>query len=1039
MISPHALIKNSRCRTTLQIMLVALVYWGLGKLGLALAIPPGYASPVFPAAGFAVAIMLWSERRAWLGIVLGSLLLNIDVGNLGDAERSTTLLTALGIAAGSTLQAQVAATLVERLTGSNWRQMESTSDITRILLVAGPSACLVSASIGVATLGLGGKVTPSDLLYSWWIWWTGDVLGVLVALPLSLAVLLRKHRVWHMHFAALGLPMLTVLGVIVAAYVTVGQWEREGQEAEARRYGEQLARLLEQRFIAHEEALAALKRLIEVSPDMSYAHFEHFTRITLRDNQDIFALSFNPYVLQAERAAVERRLAKATNKPDLEIKERDASKRLVRAGERPEYVVVGYIAPLEGNRPAIGYDINSEPVRQDAIRRARASRHLSVTSTIQLVQENQKRVGALLLYPAYRTTAAEGTPADPDLLGFAVGVIKLDQMVQIATAAARDPGLVFRIDDVTGAVSSLVFQSEDALPQQQAAPLSIALKMADRNWQLTVYPTASYRMDHRSWISWATGVVGLLLAALLQMLLLVMSGRSARTEQQVAERTEEMEAARAKAEKSSQLLREAVSSIAQGFTIYDENDRLVICNDAYRQIYATSADLIVPGNTFEQILRAGAERGQYAAALGNIDAWVKERVAQHQSAAGEVIEQRLGDGRWLMIVEHRTPSGYIAGNRIDITTLKQATAALEDRNVQLDALFHLSPDGLVLYDQHGLGKFANPAFLRMTGLLAEDIVGRSMAELEEGLRGLAENAAHWHGLDECFLAAGKVGAGGTARDRQRHLLELRLPRGAVLEFVGVKSEAGSVGRLLYVRDVTHEIEVDRMKSEFLSHAAHELRTPMASIFGFSELLISQEFDEETRKDLLATIHKQTAWLIEIINELLDLARIEARRGKDFKIEAVDAGQLVVDVLAAMQIDAAKWPVNCMVPAGMPPARADQAKLRQALMNVIGNAVKYSPQGGHIEIAVDVRPDGRGRTLIGVTVTDQGIGMTSEQVARVCERFYRADTSGNIPGTGLGMAIVKETVELMGGHVEIASTQGKGTTISLWLPAAVAVE
>ena len=211
---------------------------------------------------------------------------------------------------------------------------------------------------------------------------------------------------------------------------------------------------------------------------------------------------------------------------------------------------------------------------------------------------------------------------------------------------------------------------------------------------------------------------------------------------------------------------------------------------------------------------------------------------------------------------------------------------------------------------------------------------------------------------------------------------------------------------------------------------------MASIFGFTELLIAQEFDDATRKDLLATIHTQTAWLVDIINELLDLARIESRRGKDFHIEAVPLAPLVREVTAAMQIDVARWPIGVDCGDDLPPVRADAAKLRQALTNVLGNAVKYSPQGG----AVDIRcgfESRDGKPFIGIRVTDHGIGMTPAQAARVGERFYRADTSGNIPGTGLGVTIVKEIVELHGGSLAVSSTKGVGTTMTLWLPAAPA--
>jgi signal transduction histidine kinase len=204
------------------------------------------------------------------------------------------------------------------------------------------------------------------------------------------------------------------------------------------------------------------------------------------------------------------------------------------------------------------------------------------------------------------------------------------------------------------------------------------------------------------------------------------------------------------------------------------------------------------------------------------------------------------------------------------------------------------------------------------------------------------------------------------------------------------------------------------------------------------LLLHHDFDTANRREILDTIHQQTDWLVHIINELLDLARIESRRGKDFMIEAIQLASLVDMVTQALNIDKSRWPLEMVQLDDLPPVRADQAKLRQVLTNVIGNAVKYSPNGGAIEIH-GIRRDHADGSLAGITIRDRGIGMTTEQAARVCERFYRVDTSGNIPGTGLGMAIVKEVVELLGGSIDITSAPGLGTTVTILLPTAVAAK
>jgi PAS domain S-box-containing protein len=638
-------------------------------------------------------------------------------------------------------------------------------------------------------------------------------------------------------------------------------------------------------------------------------------------------------------------------------------------------------------------------------------------------------------------------------------------------------------------------------------------------------------------------------------------------ENRVAERTREYEESQHDAEKAGSLLRESLSSIAQGFTIYDENDCLVLCNEAYMSFYETSRDLIVPGNTFEQIVRWGAERGQYAEAIGQVDAWVKQRVTQHQSACGEVIEQQLTDGRWLLIVEHRTPSGYIAGNRIDITELKNTAKALHQRELylratldnlpflfwlkdaegrflavnkvfsdacgraspeevvgltdfdiwpdelaeryrnddldviasrseksveepvtggaeadwietykkpvitpdgsvlgtvgfardvtwrrqaqarirehaeQLNAIFALSPDGFVSFDGAHCVKYISPAFTRMSGLDESQVLGLDEIKFSERLSDLCEPGARFPGI-AALRAAQKQLVGDSAQEsasNRRRLIELAGAGKRVLE-VGLRlsqseTSAEMVSQILYFRDVTHETEVDNMKSEFLSTAAHELRTPMASIYGFADLLLGQEFSPEEQRDFIGTIFKQSELMVSIINELLDLARIEARRGKDFTIARVELRALLHEVVGGFKPPNGR-PAPIEPPTNGPLwVRADSKKLTQALNNVLSNAHKYSPEGSPVKIEFILSPsEGDILPRIGIRVIDHGIGMTPAQLARIFERFYRADTSGKVPGTGLGMSITKEIIELHGGEVELTSRIGAGTSVTLWIPA-----
>ncbi len=882
--------------------LVALVYLALGALGLTFAIAPGYSSPIFPAAGFAVAILLWSERRVWPGIWIGSWVLNLGVGWLQVGELGWHAgLAAAGIASGATLQALLSWWLVIRCVGTHWRTLESERSIVWVLALAGPAACVISATTGVTILLWNGVILPAEYLYAWINWWSGDTLGVLILLPISLCLLYRHEAPWSGRLTTLVVPMLLALGLVGGAFYAMALWERATQKLHIQAHGEALATLLSQRFAAHREALSALRRLIEVTPDMSYAQFEYFTQITLKDNPDIFALSFNPYVVAARRPAFERDMTRKTGKADFEITERNSEKRLVRAAERAEYVTVGYISPLAGNRPAVGFDISSEPVRHAAIEQAIRSGGITVTAPIRLVQENRDRVGVLLLDPARAHGLGFDAAINRETLGgFAVGVIKADEMVQIATHAATIPGLVFQVDDAQSATGkAVIYRSEnvtstadaDYVWQQQIA-------IADRTWTLTVTPTPAYLRQQHHWVALVVGAAGLTLSALLQMLILITTGKTAIIQRTVREQTRELE------------------------------------------------------------------------------------IKSHD---------------------------------------------LEDRNAQMSALFDLSADGLITFDrQLGVIKYVNSAFTPMTGLVETQIVGLDEVAFSDRLARLCIPSASFCGVDVLRLR--------TAQESgyHREQIELSGPGKRVLE-IGLKlSDANTVSQILYFRDVTHQTEVDRMKSEFLSTAAHELRTPMASVYGFAELLLLRERDEATRRELLGIILAQAKRMTQIIDDLLDVARIEARQGKDFVLEIVAVDALVADAVAAYKV-----PANREAPLVTPLAlplhiNVDRNKMWQALTNLLSNAYKYSPAGGEVAIRFVTTADG---ARVGIEIRDHGIGMTPAQVARTGERFYRADASGKILGTGLGMSIVKEIVELHGGAIAIDSTIGAGTTITLWLPIA----
>jgi len=371
----------------------------------------------------------------------------------------------------------------------------------------------------------------------------------------------------------------------------------------------------------------------------------------------------------------------------------------------------------------------------------------------------------------------------------------------------------------------------------------------------------------------------------------------------------------------------------------------------------------------------------------------------------------------------------MTGSTTDITERRAAEATLRDRTEQLDAIFSLSPDGFISFDRNYQIKYVNAAFLLMTGFEAEDLIDLDEAAFLQRLAARCKPGTKNPNLDE-LRADLKI---KSRRASHRHLIELDGEKRSVLEIGLRQSQADTVAQILFFRDVTRETEVDQMKSEFLSTAAHELRTPMASIHGFSELLLHQKFEPEVQLDLLQTIYHQSELMSSILNELLDLARIEARGGKDFIVEDLSLVDLLKNSVASFSPPSGRKSPTLIATDENVQIKADRKKLTQVISNVLSNAYKYSPSGGEVIIKELDNCQQEDQWMTGFSIQDHGIGMVPAQLARVFERFYRADESGNIPGTGLGMSIVKEIVELHQGNVEISSQLGQGTLVTIWLP------
>jgi signal transduction histidine kinase/CheY-like chemotaxis protein len=243
---------------------------------------------------------------------------------------------------------------------------------------------------------------------------------------------------------------------------------------------------------------------------------------------------------------------------------------------------------------------------------------------------------------------------------------------------------------------------------------------------------------------------------------------------------------------------------------------------------------------------------------------------------------------------------------------------------------------------------------------------------------------------------------------------------------------GSHAVVWTVRDMSERARLERAKSEFVATASHELRSPLTSIKGFVELLEHSPGLSDRQREFVDIILRSTDRLVDLVNDLLDVARIEADR-VELNRRPIDVGDEVREMAELMgpRIAGKHQIIDVQIAPALPAAFADASRVRQIVGNLLTNAHLYTGEGGKIEVRV-----GTSHTWVEIVVADNGPGMSREEVGRVFERFYRGEEDGGrTPGTGLGLSIVKSLVDLQGGQIEVDSEPGRGTTFRVLLPCA----
>jgi signal transduction histidine kinase/CheY-like chemotaxis protein len=501
-------------------------YVGSGRLGLFLAVPPGYATAIFPPAGVAATAAVMYGIEVVPSVFAASFALNLWIGiGLNGSDIGGATAAALVIAAASGLQAGVAGTVLRRAIG--YPMALDTGRELRRFLALPPLCCLISATLSLAGLWALGAVTRTALPANWVTWWVGDTLGVLVVLPLLMVLAGEPRGLWRARARPVALPMLLFFGFFVAVFIRVSTWENDQALLQFQLLSQQAADRVRTRLEEQEIFLVQLQGSFEHATAMPRATFTTLVNGILERFPMIRTVAWAPRVDGEQRAEFEA--AQRAEMSDFEIRRLGPDGSFVPAAPARAYYPVLYVEPRRGNEPGIGFDVLSDPQRGPAVARALAANTVIATVPLPVGPPSGQPTGILVILPV------PGGGAGPGLV-----LIKL-QIGTFITGMLEpmNPKLTLRLVDT--ATGQALF--DDFSPGAPAAHYQRDFEFGQRRYRIETAPSALYMREHRGWQSWALLVVGVLGTGLLGALLMLGTGYTNRIERQIEERTGDLAAA----------------------------------------------------------------------------------------------------------------------------------------------------------------------------------------------------------------------------------------------------------------------------------------------------------------------------------------------------------------------------------------------------------------------------------------------------------------------------------------------------------------
>lgn len=511
----HVLYNSYACK----LFFLAFLYLLLGKLGLYLATPPGYATIIWPPSGIALGVLIAHGSSLWPGIFIGSFVLNCSLSEIYTPEVGfiiPNVLTAGGIALGSTIQALAGYSLIRHFVGLPL-QINRSSQITKVFLLGAPVACLIAATIGVFCLYANGVIAKELLVNNWFTWWSGDTLGVLVFFPLLLILPLKENQTTWKGHALNTLSSFGLLTLLMSLSLTFYFWRIFSVEA----YDQSLTkfqtliaenkRSLLSNFTNYEKTLLATAAFLKASPQLSQSIWKNYTK-TLIDTQHLIGIEGLGLILSVPQ----KELPHFVNHVRF-----DGDKNFNLSPQSysgSNYFIITYIEPQKENINAIGLNIAFEKKRLNAALLSREIGKTTISDSIQLVQDDQKTAGFLILHPVHLNSSSQyGTRSGWVYLA----ILARNFISQLTENQNRDLNVkIYEGDKPLQA--NLIYQSDKNI---QASPgtfkQSSVINVMQKRWLIVWESTPLFEATEKSYLPLIILVCGFLFSAAFALFLFI--------------------------------------------------------------------------------------------------------------------------------------------------------------------------------------------------------------------------------------------------------------------------------------------------------------------------------------------------------------------------------------------------------------------------------------------------------------------------------------------------------------------------------------